>query len=475
MRPSALAAFAWAVEVLAARLAGRAAPADAPDWLCLEALSSIALEPGPEPRLRVQLRDGVAAAAVGRRLRHGPGRGLRLTVRRGAPARAQASAPPGLTLQRTLEQSTATALVRDRLNPERQYLLTCSHGVAPDAGVRFGDRVRIDTGLEGLLREWQPDPAPDRPSTSMDAALVEIDAGTRQALQDRGTDWWPRTLDDGVQVGRPVSLRRRGGPLGGTLTMPWAGELTAAGGLRYLLQEGFVYETPSPTVGGDSGAALWADGDALLGMHLGLLDDATGRPAQALMARVKPALDWFCVKPFTRLDPATLGPGDWPPSTIAARAPGRVAHVPAMTVPTAPGVDPEDHLVLAQTLWGEARGEGWEGMKAVAAVVMNRARTGYRGQHRAADVCRDPWQFSCWNAADPNAEAMRRVAAGAASDPVFRDALDVAAIALQGRLADPTTGSRHYVATSLRFLPDWLHGKRPVIVIGRHAFYNDVD
>lgn len=475
MRPSALDGFAWAAEVLAARAAGRPASAAAPDWLCLEAISSIALECGPAPRLRLRLREGVAAAVVGQRLRHGPGRGLPLAVERGAPARAQALAPPGLTLQRTLEQSTATVLVRDRLNAERHYLLTCGHGVAPDAGVRFGDRVRIEDGLEGQLREWQPDPVPDHASAAIDAALVEVDAGTLQALQDRGTDWWPRSLDDGVRPGRPVSLRRRDGPLGGTLNMPWAGELTATGGLRYFLQEGFAYETPSPTVGGDSGAALWVEGEALLGMHLGQLDAAPGRPAQALMARVKPALDWFCVKPFTRLDPATLGPGDWPELPMARQAPGRVADVPAMVMPAAQGIDAQDHLVLAQTLWGEARGEGREGMKAVAAVVMNRARTGYRGKHRAADVCRDPWQFSCWNVGDPNAEAMRRMAANATTDTPFREAVELAAIALQGDLADPTHGSRHYVATHLRFLPDWLRGKRPVVVIGRHAFYNDVD
>lgn len=42
------------------------------------------------------------------------------------------------------------------------------------------------------------------------------------------------------------------------------------------------------------------------------------------------------------------------------------------TEPPAPKVDPAEQLVLAQTMWGEARNDGIEGMRAVGHVIMNR-------------------------------------------------------------------------------------------------------
>ena len=71
-----------------------------------------------------------------------------------------------------------------------------------------------------------------------------------------------------------------------------------------------------------------------------------------------------------------------------------------------------DLQILARTLFGEARGEGDEGLEAVACVIMNRYKsgkwfTGYdvlNGKKipSVAQTCLKKAQFSCWNKNDPN-------------------------------------------------------------------------
>jgi N-acetylmuramoyl-L-alanine amidase len=148
-------------------------------------------------------------------------------------------------------------------------------------------------------------------------------------------------------------------------------------------------------------------------------------------------------------------------------APVADGHPPA---PVDPALD-----TLARTIYGEARGEGVRGMEAVAAVVLNRAALAASGRIRwwgrtVEDVCRHPWQFSCWNPGDPNRAVLLAVQAG---DPVFDIALRVARRALAGALQDPTDGATHYHARSV--FPSWADGRSPSAVIGNHVFYNDID
>lgn len=124
---------------------------------------------------------------------------------------------------------------------------------------------------------------------------------------------------------------------------------------------------------------------------------------------------------------------------------------------------------LARTIWGEARGEGRQGMQAVASVILNRAaRPGWWGRS-VAEVCLKPAQFSCWLSGDPN---RRKLEAVDESDPSFATAREIAAAALAGRLADYTFGSTHY--HTVETAPAWARGHVPCVVIGQHAFYNDI-
>ena len=70
--------------------------------------------------------------------------------------------------------------------------------------------------------------------------------------------------------------------------------------------------------------------------------------------------------------------------------------------------------VLARTIWGEARGEGLEGMRAVANVILNRVKiaelkNGFWWGSNIIQVCQKPYQFSCWNRSDPNFKKLQAV------------------------------------------------------------------
>jgi len=128
--------------------------------------------------------------------------------------------------------------------------------------------------------------------------------------------------------------------------------------------------------------------------------------------------------------------------------------------------------VLARTIWGEARGEGVPGMEAVACVVLNRVKRanqkgGYWWGNNIIQVCQKPYQFSCWNRADPN---FRKLLAVDASDLYFATAMRVANRTIAGVLKDSTGGATHYHARGT--LPYWAKGETPSAEIGRHVFYN---
>lgn len=86
-----------------------------------------------------------------------------------------------------------------------------------------------------------------------------------------------------------------------------------------------------------------------------------------------------------------------------------------------------DLAALALTLWAEARGEDRQGREMVACVVLN--RVAHAQAHRSskgapywwgetpAAVCLKAWQFSCWNAGDPNRAKLKSVTA---ADPIYR-------------------------------------------------------
>lgn len=141
---------------------------------------------------------------------------------------------------------------------------------------------------------------------------------------------------------------------------------------------------------------------------------------------------------------------------------------------SAPMYSNYDLDTLARTIWGEARGDGYEGMQAVANVIMNRYAQGQTSLAKqrqfgatVADVCRKPYQFSAWLANDPNYAKMLNVTE---SDSAFRTALQIAKKALEGRLTDITGGADHYHTSAVN--PSWSKNVQPVTVIASHQFYD---
>ena len=68
----------------------------------------------------------------------------------------------------------------------------------------------------------------------------------------------------------------------------------------------------------------------------------------------------------------------------------------------------QDVDVLARTIWGEARGEGFAGQVAVGWAIRNRVEADLGNDGKPdwwgegyVGVCKAPWQFSCWNKNDP--------------------------------------------------------------------------
>lgn len=103
-------------------------------------------------------------------------------------------------------------------------------------------------------------------------------------------------------------------------------------------------------------------------------------------------------------------------------------------------------------------------------VVLNRAAQPCWWGRSVAEVCLKPWQFSCWLDSDPNRAKLLAVDG---RDRAYATALSVATDALAGLLPDYTFGATHYHV--LEVAPAWARGRTPCIVIGRHAFYNDID
>ncbi len=122
--------------------------------------------------------------------------------------------------------------------------------------------------------------------------------------------------------------------------------------------------------------------------------------------------------------------------------------------------------LATMTTYMEASGEGPAGMLAVAYVLVNRFAKGHAAT--LAAVCLQPFQFSCWNTADPN---RTRIAELNDTDPTLSEAEHAVESAVNGTEPDPTHGAVNYYATSMRTPPTWASRMTFTVEIGKHRFY----
>jgi hypothetical protein len=138
-------------------------------------------------------------------------------------------------------------------------------------------------------------------------------------------------------------------------------------------------------------------------------------------------------------------------------------------------------VLFAMLLFGEARGESRQAVRAVAQVAVNRARFPHRvfGSRAGATfdanlraVILQPRQFSCMHSGDVNYQKVRLPLRH--EDPwVWRMCLDTAreAMAQHRRIDRLTANSDHYFDESLLQPPTWADPAKQTVEIGRLRFY----
>lgn len=135
---------------------------------------------------------------------------------------------------------------------------------------------------------------------------------------------------------------------------------------------------------------------------------------------------------------------------------------------------------LTRTIWGEARNQGMEGMIAVAWCIRNRVDMDLHNDGKPdwwgegyAGVCLRKWQFSCWNAGDPNEPYLRGRKAIPGRE--YAEAHEAALAAAHGYEPDPTGGATHYYnPKAVTKTPVWVRGAALTKQIGAHIFFKDV-
>jgi N-acetylmuramoyl-L-alanine amidase len=130
------------------------------------------------------------------------------------------------------------------------------------------------------------------------------------------------------------------------------------------------------------------------------------------------------------------------------------------------GLPPD--LVVAMTVWGEARGESLEGKKAVASVICNRAMRKSHAGHlpfevELSAVCLAPHQFSCWS----DGEFVQQEPDYDSS--AWLECHEVAKALFESTFR-PCTNATHYFSDSIN-PPHWAAKMKFVEKIGHHSFY----
>lgn len=121
-----------------------------------------------------------------------------------------------------------------------------------------------------------------------------------------------------------------------------------------------------------------------------------------------------------------------------------------------------DVELLARMIYGEARGEPYDGMVAVACVAMNRAAQPTWWGTTLREVLLHPSQFSCFLPA----YVSRLITP---SEPVWLDCIKIAHGVMTNQTGDPTFGATSYYADYIA-APGWASQMQETVKIGQHVF-----
>lgn len=119
-------------------------------------------------------------------------------------------------------------------------------------------------------------------------------------------------------------------------------------------------------------------------------------------------------------------------------------------------------VMLALTMWREARGEGHTGMRAVGHVIKNRVDA---GQGDWDHVITRKWQFSSLTAAGDS----QLIVWPDSPDAQFEDAMLLAESIFTNMDPDITSGALFYFNPNV-VLPSWAQSMTKIATIGNHVF-----
>ena len=133
----------------------------------------------------------------------------------------------------------------------------------------------------------------------------------------------------------------------------------------------------------------------------------------------------------------------------------------------------KDDLIVAATIWGEARGEGIEGMKAVANVIRNRANSLNK---TPKDVVLQKKQFSIWNDTTTD-NFLNKINKSTLKNPkdgsAWENAQNIVKNYVKTKGSDNTKGAQFYHTISIK--PSWDYSKlKYTTTIGNHKFYKPI-
>ena len=120
--------------------------------------------------------------------------------------------------------------------------------------------------------------------------------------------------------------------------------------------------------------------------------------------------------------------------------------------------------ILARVIWGEAEGEGAEGMQAVGNVILNRANIKNKN---IPEVMFRKDQFS----AIGDKDRFNSMINLSPDNPQYIQALEISKKLLAGELDDITNGATHfYNPNTANMELDWIKQYPVVTTIGKHTF-----
>ena len=131
--------------------------------------------------------------------------------------------------------------------------------------------------------------------------------------------------------------------------------------------------------------------------------------------------------------------------------------------------------LIAKTIWGEGRGESYQGKVAIGNVIVNRYKISKATRksdwwgNTIEQIILHPYQFSCHNHNDPN---KAKIAKLTTADYHYRESLKIARGILSGTIKDNTRGATHYFAYRV-VRPRWARSMRKTRRIGNHDFYRN--